>query len=262
MLMRLSGAVIRALLVVIVFITPAMLLPDISRTSQELALIIGIIFGGFTLFEYVSESPGFVDFRFAPPYNRLRIALLASQLIIVSILMRALESGADMFPIINGWAERAVDATHIPFGPVDIAMRAMDTASNPVVQFVFAYSFAHTLLGTLLIIFILLFFRWPVDRASFNLWVNLPAFQPMEHLQAERRLRRDALFNILFGIALFYLMPPGLDAGLKLLGQNIILYEQPLVWMAAAWTFIPASMLIRGAAILKIVRIMRIARGE
>ncbi|MEO0915277.1 MAG: hypothetical protein AAFY59_20190, partial [Pseudomonadota bacterium] len=72
MFSRLIGALVRAGLVLIVIASPSLLLPDVSLASQEISLILGGVIAAFTLFEYASTHPGLIDFRFAPPYNRIR----------------------------------------------------------------------------------------------------------------------------------------------------------------------------------------------
>jgi len=117
---RLLGAFIRAMLVLTIVALPAFLLPNASQAAQEISLIIGGIAGAFTLFEYASSHPGLVDFRFAPPYNRIRFVTFSAQVVVLIFLCRAV-SGADAFsPDILKYADQAVAVTNVPLSPVPL----------------------------------------------------------------------------------------------------------------------------------------------
>ena len=119
MFSRLIGAVIRALLVVVVISTPAFLLPGVSVASQEITLIVAGITAAFTIFEYASTHPGLVDFRFAPPYNRIRFVAFACQIFSLVFLCRAVE-GEDPFSMI-ALADQMVLWLSFPLSPVGLA---------------------------------------------------------------------------------------------------------------------------------------------
>jgi len=89
MLTRLSGGLIRALLVIIIIAAPAFMLPAVSQAAQEISLIVGVIIGAFTMFEYSSSHPGLIDFRFAPPYNRIRFITFCVLVLTLIFLCRA-----------------------------------------------------------------------------------------------------------------------------------------------------------------------------
>ena len=95
-LTRLVSSLSRAFLVLVFIALPAFLLPETSRTGQEISLIIGALFALFTMFEYASSHPGLIDFRFAPPYNRFRFLTFAVLIVALVFLCRA-DSGADSF---------------------------------------------------------------------------------------------------------------------------------------------------------------------
>jgi len=131
---RLLGAFIRGILVLIVVALPAFLLPNASQAAQEISLIIGGIAGAFTLFEYASSHPGLVDFRFAPPYNRIRFITFAGQVLALIFLCRAV-SGADSFsPTILEYADQAVAMTNIPLSPVRIAIAMIGEGGSEAFQ--------------------------------------------------------------------------------------------------------------------------------
>ncbi|MBL4807055.1 MAG: hypothetical protein JKY31_07165 [Rhodobacteraceae bacterium] len=254
---RFLGALVRALLVVLIIILPSFILPDVGKITRELALIIGGIVAAFTLFEYASKSPGFVDFRFAPPYNRFRIAIIASQVIALSLIFRASVQG---IPEILEWANKAVEYASFPFSPVELAIAktGVDVTSVSAVLLtqIFSASFIIAAGLTVGLSLVLWIFGWPTERAEFNLWVNLPTFSPSSVAEAEKRMKRDAAINIMLGIALLYAVPYGFPYVIDALGAGILENQHSLVWVTALWAFLPALMVTRGIAITKVSRIL------
>jgi hypothetical protein len=263
---RLVGAVIRSLLVVIVVATPAFLLPNASVASQEISLIIGGIAAAFTLFEYASTHPGLIDFRFAPPYNRVRFTAFAVQVLGLVFLCRATE-GLDSFSAsLLALSDRAVGLLSFPMSPVNIAgdLLALGESEQFVtlIKRAAAISFIITFLSLAFFAVLLWLFRWPVGRRDFNLWVNLPTFEPGYGRDVERRLQRDGVINILVGLAFLYLLPVFLSRTSGWFDPSVLVNYQPLVWGATFWAFVSGSLVIRGAAILKVAYLVRRARGR
>lgn len=266
MLHRLFGAVIRAILVLAVVAIPAFLLPNTSRAAQEISLIVGAIAGAFTLFEYASSHPGLVDFRFAPPYNRIRFITFFAQILSLVFLCRAV-SGADAFsPDILALADRAVDSTFIAWSPVRIAVEVIAADSDPETRLLIsraaAISFIITFASFIFFALTLWLFRWPVGRDNFNLWVNLPTFEPSSGRDVERRLFRDGFINILLGLGMPFLIPAIASRASGWFDPSALQNYQPLIWGCTLWAFLPASLIIRGAALIKVAWLVKRARGR
>ncbi|PCJ74516.1 MAG: hypothetical protein COA53_09075 [Rhodobacteraceae bacterium] len=119
--MRLLGAIFRALWVVVVAAIPSLLLPSASQGAVEFALIIGAIIGMFAFFEYGSSTPGFVDFRYAPPYNRFRAFTIAMQVVTITLVCRAVELGLADSVLVN-WAQQAAQMLDFEYSPVSMAI--------------------------------------------------------------------------------------------------------------------------------------------
>jgi len=262
---RLLGAFIRGLLVLAVVALPAFLLPNASQAAQEISLIIGGIAGAFTLFEYASSHPGLVDFRFAPPYNRIRFVTFAAQVLALIFLCRAV-SGADSFsPQVLAYADQAVAATNIPLSPVRIAIEMIGEDSSETFRSLLgraaAVSFVISFASFLFFALTLWLFKWPVGRDNFNLWINLPTFEPTSGRDVERRLFRDGTANLLFGIGLPFVIPVIASRSGGWFDPSVLQNYQPLIWGAALWAFLPASLIIRGAALIKVGWLVKRARG-
>ena len=254
---RITGALIRALIVVLIIIFPALLLPDMSKTAQELALIVGVIVAGFTMFEYASKNPGFVDFRFAPPYNRFRIAIIAAQVTALSLICRAT---IENIPQILAFADIAAGYATFPFSPVDMALdKTFDIplATDPeLMRRLFSASFVIAVGLVAVLGGVLWFLGWPMERSEFNLWLNLPTFSPSSVARAGSRMKRDAGINIMLGVVLIYTIPFGFPYIVETLGAGILEDNHSLVWVVSLWAFLPALLITRGIAITKVNRIL------
>lgn len=263
--MRLLGAIVRAFWVVAVVMIPSLLLPTASQTSVEFSLIVGAIIGIFTVFEYGSSSPGFVDFRYAPPYNRFRVFTIAFQVVLVTLTCRAIELELLDFPVLD-WAQRATTFLDFPYSPVghaiDIILVNAQFSDSSAILLVYSASMSFMTGFGLTTIFALLLwvFHWPQDRMNFNLWLNLPMFQAKEGVDVVKRLRRDAFFNIILAAVLIYALPYVPTYGFEWLSSEIFENTQAIVWATTIWIFIPGGLVARALAILKIASIIRRAQ--
>ena len=256
-MIQFAGALTRALILGAIIAVPSFILPDIPNVARELSLIIAAILGAFALFEYASKSPGFVDFRFAPPYNRFRIGILAALVVGLSLVVRAsLTANLDILSMAD-WA-RSIAVT--PNSPVEFLMAkisVIDTASSErLLTRVFSSAFMIAVALTALMTVLLWVFKWPFGRTEFNLWANLPTFAPAEVSLTGRRLKRDGWLNIILSLALFYVIPFVFPLIQGRLGPDLFGNSHSLVWVAAIWAFLPAVMFIRGASLIKISRIL------
>lgn len=266
MFKRLLGALVRAILVLVVVASPAVLLPNVSQAAQEISLIIGAIAGAFTLFEYASSHPGLVDFRFAPPYNRIRFVTFSVQVLALVFLCRA-TSGADAFsPDILELADQAVAVMNLPLSPVRVAVEMIGEGGADTFRLLLeraaAISFTVAFASFLFFAVTLWLFRWPVGRDNFNLWINLPTFEPSSGRDVERRLFRDGTANVLIGIGLPFVIPVVASRSGGWFDPSVLQNYQPLIWGAALWAFLPASLIIRGAALIKVGWLVKRARAR
>jgi len=251
------GALIRALILAVIIAAPSFILPDIPNVARELTLIIAAIIAAFALFEYASKSPGFVDFRFAPPYNRFRVGILAGLAIGLSLLVRASITGnADILAL----ADWSITYAVTPNSPAEFALAKIaefeTSSSTQLLTRVFSAAFLISVSLTGVMSLLLWVFKWPFGRTTFNLWVNLPTFAPAEVSLTGRRLRRDGWLNIILAFALFYATPFAFSQAQNMLGPDLFGDSHSLVWVATIWAFLPALMFIRGTSLIKISRIL------
>ena len=251
------GALVRALILSIIIVAPAFILPNIPNVARELSMIIAGILSAFALFEYASKSPGFVDFRFAPPYNRFRVAILAALAIGLSLVGRAeVNNSAEILAI----ADWTIPITISLNSPVDFALTKLTeistTSSTETLTRLFSTGFFISTSLTAILSILLWVFKWPFGRKEFNLWANLPTFTPAEVSLTGRRLRRDGWLNILFSGALFYAIPFLFPLLQSRLGPDLFGDLHSLVWVVTFWAFLPTLMFVRGTSLIKISRIL------
>jgi len=256
-LIRFVGALVRALILAVIIAAPSFILPDIPNVARELSMIIAGIIAAFALFEYASKSPGFVDFRFAPPYNRFRVGILAGLAIGLSLVVRAAITGdADILALADWSTTYAIT----PNSPVEFALAktaGFKTASSAqLLMRVFSSAFLISVSLTAMMSLLLWLFKWPFGRTTFNLWANLPTFAPAEVSLTGRRLQRDGWLNVILSIALFYIIPFSFPLVQDKLGPDLFGNSHSLVWVATVWAFLPALMFIRGISLIKISRIL------
>ena len=220
-------------------------------------MIIGGIIAAFALFEYASKTPGFVDFRFAPPYNRFRIGILAALAIGVSLVCRASINGDES---ILALADLTIPISLAKNSPVEftlVKVAELDTASSmELLTRVFSVAFAISVSLTVLMSLLLWVFKWPFGRSEFNLWANLPTFTPAEVSLTGRRLRRDGWINIILSVLLFYAIPYVFPTVQANLGPDLFGNTHSLVWVVNICAFLPALLFIRGTSVIKISRIL------
>ncbi len=252
------GALVRAVALVIIIAAPAFLLPNVTTASQEITLIVAGIAAAFTIFEYASSHPGLIDFRFAPPYNRVRYMIFGLQILSLIFLCRA-DAGDDSFSeAYLTLVDQAVAMINFPLSPV--AMAGNLIGGGDLIIRAAALSFLVTYVALTAFGIFLWLVPWPVGRRDFNLWINLPTFEPGYGQDVERRLYRDGMLNMFLGVVTIYLLPvfgSFIDGWLDPIRSGDY---QALVWSATFWGFVSGSLMIRGAAILKVSWLVRRTR--
>ena len=98
--------------------------------------------------------------------------------------------------------------------------------------------------------------NWPVRRGAFNFWVNLPLFDPTAGGDILYRLKRDAHVNIALGFLLSFLIPAGLQIASAAIDPVSLGDAQTLIWTMSAWAFLPASLIMRGVALMRIAALI------
>jgi len=105
-------------------------------------------------------------------------------------------------------------------------------------------------------------FGGPASNGTFNVWVNLPTFDPTIGGDVVARLERDARVNLALGFLLPFLVPAVVKAASSSFGEVTLSTPQTLIWMVSAWAFLPASLFMRGIAMHRVAEMIREKRRQ
>ncbi|MEO8529897.1 MAG: hypothetical protein ABI459_01625, partial [Deltaproteobacteria bacterium] len=95
-----------------------------------------------------------------------------------------------------------------------------------------------------------------VQAGAFNVWVNLPTFDPTAVGDVVERLQRDARVNIALGFLLPFLTPALVKATSTVFGAVTFDNPHTLIWTVAAWAFLPSSLFMRGIAMGRVANMI------
>lgn len=257
MIQRMAGAFARAVLVAFLIALPALMLPGASQDAVQLTSLLCVLAAVLTYMEYRSDYPSFVEFRDAAPFNRIRFLGLTIAVISFCLVLSNTVAGH----ILGHWGSRIGSALDFSYSPVWLMLTALqdlvpdaDTdllrqlcGVGLVVMFGMLLSFPT----------IVRILNWPIGNGAFNVWINLPLFDPTAGGDVLARLRRDGYFNIALGILMPFLFP----VVLKLLAMDFVGLElantQTLVWIFAGWVFLPSSLIMRGLALMRVAHLVQ-----
>jgi hypothetical protein len=251
----------RAVLMAVLISTPAMLLPVVSTESQQAVVLLAIFGAALTFFEYGSAAPGLVEFRDAPPYNRIRFAALFVTVFLVSVILSGVKTAGPMSELIQATGALVGHLLDFPGSPVRLMLATLSADSDAAqVSRLRSATGLSYLLSLLVMGGFALRLRlraWPGRERAFNVWINLPTFDPGAGGDVVHRLVRDGRANIVLGLLLPFVVPVLMQAASLQLDMAARGSAQSLIWMVAAWAFLPASLIMRGAAMGRIAHLIR-----
>lgn len=261
MIPRLAGALLRAFLVVILLATPSILLPGVGPDGKQMVALVALFGGVLTFVEYNATYPGLVEFRDAPPFNRLRYALLFVLVLSLTLMQRDASDSSTLTTLFAAVAAAIGDAMDFPYSPVRLAtLMLSEGATQKDLEAVRnAAGIAYLVATAAIAVFVAVIRlnRWPSRHAAFNVWVNLPTFEATAGGDVVQRLQRDARLNVALGFLLPFLIPTVVKMGSSGLDPLTLESPQTLVWTTAAWAFLPASLFMRGVGMARIAQMIR-----
>ncbi|MCV2863400.1 hypothetical protein [Defluviimonas sp. WL0075] len=256
MISRFAGALARAVLVMGLIAMPSLMLPGVHRDTTQIVALVAIFAALLTFFEYVAIYPCLMEFRDAPPFNRLRFLSLFVTVFLLTTIVRGQNEQTALTLFVEVVGNRLGELIDIPYSPVRlfVLMLPDDMSLYQMILIRTAAGIAYTVSLVTLIVFIisLRVIDWPARLGSFNVWVNLPTFDPTTGGDVVRRLQRDARFNIVVGILLPFVIPAGIRIAESSFEPVSLESPQTLIWAMTAWAFLPASLLMRGIAMGRI----------
>lgn len=261
---RVAMAVLRAGIMSLLVAMPQLLLGHGTPGSRQLVALFALMAGLFTFSEYASRSPSLVEFRDARPYNRIRVVALLAAVLMASLVLDGHLTGS-LQQILHQGAEAWGAALSLPYSPVSLLLQTLpaDTDEHLLgeIRAVVAMAYVISLLMIASFGAAIRWGNWP-GRGGFNVWVNLPQFDPTAGGDVVQRLQRDAHINLVLGILLPLIAP--LTANLLSVPFEGTRLTEPaaLVWMVMAWAFIPANLAMRGLALNRLAWLIAAHRAR
>lgn len=266
MVSRLTGALVRAMLVVLVIATPSLMIPNVGSDARQIVALVALFAAALTFFEYASVYPGLVEFRDAAPFNRIRYVSLLMTVLLLSVVAVSRTEPTTLTRFIEVLGIELARSIDFPYSPVRLLVLMLPAEAAPahieMVRTAAGLSYMISLMTLGYFVVILRTMGWPQSVGGFNVWVNLPTFDPTAGGDVVERLRRDAWFNVALGFLLPFLIPAVVKAVSAGFAPVTLESPQTLIWTVTAWAFLPASLFMRGIAMGRIATMIEIKRRQ
>lgn len=256
MISQITGALVRAVLVMVLIAIPSLMVPGVSSDTTQIVALVAIFAAALTFFEYASTYPGLVEFRDAPPFNRLRYLSLLVTVVLLSTIVRDQTQPTTLASFIGALGNKLGQSIDVPYSPVRLVvlMLPKNMSVDHIVLVRTAAGIAYLISLLTLVVFVLAmrFIGWPNRMGTFNVWINLPTFDPTTGGDVVERLTRDSRFNIALGFLLPFVIPVVMKLTSVSLAPVTLESPHTLIWTMSAWAFLPASLFMRGIAMGRI----------
>lgn len=263
---RVTGAAVRAFLVMILIVMPSVILPGIGTDTKQIVALMALFAGALVFVEYNAVYPSLVEFRDGAPFNRIRYLMLLAIIIMLSVIVADREDPTTVSRLFRAVGVLIGQSLDFPYSPVRLATFLMSDNANAAelmeVRTAAGTAYFLSILSLAVFVVVLKLAGWPSAKSAFNVWVNLPTFEPTAGGDVIDRLERDARFNLAMGFLLPFLIPTLVALGTAGLPPATLTSPQTLIWAMAAWAFLPASLLMRGVAMGRIADMIRMKRDR
>lgn len=249
---RLTGAAVRAFLVMVAVAMPSLLLPGVTSDGKQMVALVALFAATLTLVEYNARYPGLVEFRDAPPFNRVRFLMLLAMVAGLALLQRGQTAPSTLTDLVTAVGLVIGQAMDFPYSPVRLVSLTLSQGAEAPDRLLIlsgaGIAYLTSLVSLAVFMIVLKAGTWPARYAAFNVWINLPTFDPSAGGDVVDRLNRDARVNVVLGFVLPFVIPAVLQMGFVSLTHMPLASPQTLVWTMTAWAFLPASLFMRGIA--------------
>ena len=263
---QLTGALVRSFLVVFLIAAPSVLLPSVSPEGKQMVALVALFAGVLTFIEYHATYPGLVEFRNAPPFNRIRFGMLFAIVLLLSLLERGTVHPSTLTELVLAVGDLIGLSMDFPYSPVRLVMLTMSEGATHdqsiLIRAAAGLAYLISLISLAIFMIALRLGNWPARGRAFNVWINLPTFDPSGGGDVVDRLNRDARVNIALGFLLPFLIPAVVALGLNNFAHLPSSSPQTLVWTITAWAFLPASLFMRGIAMGRVADMIREKRRQ
>jgi len=213
-------------------------------------VLLAVVAGILTFLEYRAIYPSLVEFRDAPPFNRIRFTALLVTVAALAIIQRGESDPSTLTRLVTVLGAGVAQLIDFPYSPVRLMVlmlpEGVDRALVDHVRVAAGLAYLISIMALAVFAVIMVLTGWPARRAGFNIWVNLPIFDPTAGGDVVRRLDRDAQINLILGFLLPFLIPATVKLVADIIDPISLADPHTLIWTMTAWAFLPASLLMRG----------------
>jgi len=243
---------------------PSLLLPSAASDTNQIVVLISILAGALVLMEYSSRAPSIVEFRFAAPFNRLKFGFGAAAVLVCSMIMRGVDTPGSWSILLTDLSGFIAAALDFPYSPVRLLLTLlpadMPEGDVQLVRLLAALCYGMSMVMVFVFLALVRIWGWPVRRGAFNVWLNLPLFDPTGGGDVVVRLNRDSAVNLSLGFLLPFLLPALVVVAVQFFDRSTLLNPQTVIWMIVIWAFVPAGMIMRGLALHRVAELITAKR--
>ncbi|MBN9888698.1 hypothetical protein [Salipiger abyssi] len=250
----------RAVLMALLIAMPALFLPGTSADTTQMIALLALVAALLTFVEYIGDYPSIIEFRDAPPFNRLRFVALFSTVLVLTLICRGEQYPTPISIVLEQIGVTVGSLLDFPYSPVRlmvlVAQEDMSTHQLDLIRSHAGLSYLISLITMAAFFLMVRLLHWPIRHGAFNFWVNLPLFDPTAGGDVLHRLKRDGHVNIALGFLLPFLIPAVMKLASALIDPISLTEPQNLIWTMSAWAFLPASLIMRGMALMRIAELI------
>ncbi|TDL81497.1 hypothetical protein E2L08_05095 [Palleronia sediminis] len=266
MILRLAGDLARGALVAFLVATPSLILPTVPSETAQIVAFVAVFGAALTALEYGSSYPCIFEFRDAAPFNRTRFLSLLLTVALLSLIARDMTDPSSLTAFVSSIGHVVGSALDFTWSPIRLTglMLPLDASSDLVLHVRAAAGITVMVLLISVSLFVSELHRgsWPDRSGNFNVWINLPTFDPTRGGDVVNRLDRDGRINIGLGILLPFLLPVLVGSSDTIFGRISLDQPQAMVWAIAIWGFLPYSLIMRGLALQRVAAMILRRRSE
>jgi hypothetical protein len=194
----------------------------------------------------------------------LRFGALFLTVLALSVVFRDPEQASTLTRLFQLVGNRIGASIDFPYSPVRLMILAMPDGMTTLelsrLRTAAGLSYLISLCSLAAFVMLLRWRGWPHRAGVFNVWINLPTFDPTVGGDVVARLNRDSQINLILGFLLPFVVPAVLKLTALFIDPFTLSEPQTLIWTVAAWAFLPASLLMRGIALNRVAQMIHVQR--
>jgi len=264
-LSRATAAGVRAFLVMILIVLPSVILPGIGSDTKQVVALVALFGGALVFFEYHAVYPSLIEFRDGAPYNRIRFLMMLTIVVFLSAIVADREASTTVTRLFHAIGLIIGSSLDFPYSPVRLASYMLADGATALqiaeVKVAAATAYLVSLFSLALFVIVLKLAGWPSTKTAFNVWVNLPTFEPTAGGDVVDRLVRDSYANLTVGFLLPFVIPAIVAVLTSGIPSETLTSPQTLIWTMALWAYLPAALVMRAVAMARIADMIRIKRA-